>query len=117
MASFASLVVCPLVGAASDFTAHAWGRRRIYMLTFLPVACGGLVLLAYSDRLGAWLGDIKEEQNYALVLAIVGLMVRTCEQSSETTSSVLAACRTPPTQPVDPPPLSHRIRWRRWAWT
>lgn len=76
VASFASLVVCPLVGAASDYTSHPWGRRRIYMLTFLPVACGGLVLLAYSERLGAWLGDVETQQNHALVMSIAGLTVR-----------------------------------------
>lgn len=77
LASFASLVVCPLVGAASDYTANPWGRRRVYMLTFLPVACGGLVLLAYSERLGEMLGDAKAEEQYnALALSIAGLMVR-----------------------------------------
>jgi MFS family permease len=76
LGSFLSLLVCPLVGAASDFTAHPWGRRRIYIVSFLPLACGGLVLLAYSERLGAWLGDVEEDQSNALALAIVGLMVR-----------------------------------------
>lgn len=75
LASFASLLVCPLVAAASDFTKHPWGRRRIYMLGFLPVACGGMVLLAYSERLGAMLGDVPEEQHNALALAVVGLMM------------------------------------------
>lgn len=76
LASFASMLVCPLVGAASDFTKHSWGRRRIYMLSFLPIACGGLVLLAYSERLGSYLGDVADDQHNALALAIVGLMVR-----------------------------------------
>lgn len=78
LASFVSLLVCPLVGAASDYTANPWGRRRVYMLGFLPLACGGLVLLAYSERLGAYLGDVRDDQNNALALAIVGLMVRAC---------------------------------------
>lgn len=76
LASFGSLLVCPLVGAASDFTKHPWGRRRIFMLGFLPVACGGMVLLAYSERLGAWLGDVPAEQENALAIAVVGIMVR-----------------------------------------
>lgn len=73
--SFATVIICPLVGASSDYTQHPWGRRRVYIIGFLFVAISGLLLLAYAEKIGWLLGDSPEEQFGALTLAIIGLLV------------------------------------------
>lgn len=73
--SLASCMTVPLVSAASDFSQNAWGRRRPFLGGFLIVGAGGLILLAYAESLGVWLGDTNEEQRYALSMAIIGLIL------------------------------------------
>jgi len=73
--SLASCVTVPLISAASDYTQNPWGRRRPFMAGFLIVGAGGLILLAYAESLGVWLGDTNEKQRYALGMAVIGLIL------------------------------------------
>lgn len=75
MSSLASCATVPLLSAASDFTQNSWGRRRPYMAMFLLVGGGGLLLLAYADRIGVWFGDIGGQQRNALSMAVMGLIL------------------------------------------
>lgn len=75
LASFGSCITVPLVGASSDYAQHPLGRRRPFMAWFLLVAVGGLLLLAYAEKIGFALGDSIDEQWNALAMALVGLFL------------------------------------------
>lgn len=66
-----SLIVCPLIGPASDRCRSRWGRRRPFLFALAPI--GGLALLgiAASARAGSLMaalaGDAASEHRYTLI--------------------------------------------------
>ncbi len=75
LASLGSCLVVPLLSAQSDYSKHPLGRRRPFMTFYLVVGAGGLVLLAYAESIGLYLGDTKDTQENALAMAVLGLLL------------------------------------------
>ena len=73
-------IVQPIVGVLSDSCAHAWGRRRIFILVGSIGCCIGMLLIAFSVDLGNLFGDEPDSPSSGdhmagIVLAVLGLWV------------------------------------------
>lgn len=75
--SLLNFVINPIVSTTSDRTRSRWGRRIPYLLFTSPFVTLFLILLGWSDSIGAWLHTLAYGENgspAATVILIIALL-------------------------------------------
>ncbi len=74
-----NMTLCPWISFASDRHRGRWGRRIPFILGTLPMLCGSLVLMGWSESIGPWLQGqfrpLAEMAPSTVIIALIGVFM------------------------------------------